>query len=228
MRVNLQNLSRQALVALTAFAAHITGSAIALFIRLLTAARVNWVGIEPIQRQRVYFANHTSNADFVLVWTVLPTALRARTRPVAASDYWLKSRLRAFAGRDVFRAVLIDRNPETRSMDPVELMVQALDDGESLILFPEGKRNMGPERLLRFKTGLYHLACARPDVDMVPVWIENLNHVMPKGEVVPLPLICSVSFGAPLHRVSGEGKIAFLTRAHQALLAMAGDERGAV
>ncbi|MCP5037783.1 MAG: 1-acyl-sn-glycerol-3-phosphate acyltransferase [Rhodobacteraceae bacterium] len=206
------------------FVANITGNAIALFTRFLTAARVNWVGIEPIQRQRVYFANHTSNADFVLVWTVLPAAIRARTRPVAASDYWLKSKLRAFAGRDVFRAVLIDRNPDTRPADPVELMARALDQGSSLILFPEGKRNMGPGKLLPFKTGLYHLARARPEVDLVPVWIENLNYVMPKGEIVPLPLICSVSFGSPMHRAKGEGKKAFLARAEAALLAMSQGE----
>ncbi len=202
-------------------AARVTGNAIALVTRILTAARVNWVGIEPIARQRVYFANHTSNADFVLIWTVLPHALRVRTRPVAAADYWLKSRLRAFAGRDVFRAVLIDRNPETRTADPVALMVEALDEGASLILFPEGKRNMGPDRLLPFKTGLYHLARARPEVDLVPTWLENLNHVMPKGEVVPIPLICSVSFGAPLHLAPGEDKAAFLARARAALLALA-------
>ncbi|HFQ15790.1 MAG TPA: 1-acyl-sn-glycerol-3-phosphate acyltransferase [Rhodobacteraceae bacterium] len=202
-------------------AAHVTGNVIALFTRFLTAARVNWVGIEPIQRQRVYYANHTSNADFVLLWTVLPAALRARTRPVAAADYWLRSRLRAFAGRDVFRAVLIDRNPETRTDDPVDLMCRAIDQGASLILFPEGKRNMGPDRLLPFKTGLYHLALARPEVDLVPTWLENLNHVMPKGEVVPIPLICSVSFGAPLHLAPGEDKAGFLARAHGALLALA-------
>jgi len=207
--------------ALTGAVAHLVGNAIALFVRFLTAARVNWVGIEPIQRQRLYFANHTSNADFVLLWTVLPTALRARTRPVAAADYWLTSRIRAFAGRDVFRAVLIDRNRETRVADPVTLMCQAADEGASLILFPEGKRNMGPERLLDFKTGLYHFARARPDIDLVPTWLENLNHVMPKGEVVPLPLICSVSFGAPLHLAPGENKAAFLARAHAALLALA-------
>ncbi len=100
-------------------------------------------------------------------------------------------------------------------------MVEALDEGASLILFPEGKRNMGPDRLLPFKTGLYHLARARPEVDLVPTWLENLNHVMPKGEVVPIPLICSVSFGAPLHLAPGEDKAAFLARARAALLALA-------
>jgi 1-acyl-sn-glycerol-3-phosphate acyltransferase len=171
--------------------------------------------------QRVYFANHVSNGDMPMIWSVLPPALRRMTRPVAAADYWLKTPLRAFAGRDVFRAVLIDRRPEARSDDPVAQMVAALDEGASLILFPEGKRNMGPNRLEPFKTGLYHLAVARSTVDLVPVWIANLNAVMPKGEIIPLPLMCTVSFGAPIHLAEGEAKQAFLDRAAAALVALA-------
>ncbi len=201
-------------------AAGITGSAITLFARLVTAPRAIWAGIEPVQKQRVYFANHTSNADFVLLWTVLPPALRYRTRPVAALDYWLKTPLRAFIGRDVFNAVLIDRRPEERVADPVALMGEALAEGSSLIIFPEGVRNMGDEALLPFRTGLYHLARQNPDVDLVPVWISNLNRVMPKGEIVPLPLICTLTFGTALHLGEGEDKAAFLARSHAALLAL--------
>jgi 1-acyl-sn-glycerol-3-phosphate acyltransferase len=146
------------------------------------------------------------------------------TRPVAAADYWLKNGLRAFAGRDVFRAVLIDRRPEARTDDPVAQMVVALDEGASLIIFPEGKRNMGDAPLEPFKTGLYHLANARPKIDLVPVWIANLNAVMPKGEVIPLPLMCTVTFGAPIHVAQGEGKEAFLARATAALLALREEE----
>lgn len=202
-------------------AARAVGAGIVMFARLVTAPRAIWAGVDPAPRQRVYFANHTSNADFVLLWAVLPPALRARTRPVAAADYWLKSKLRAFAGRDVFRAVLIDRRPETRADDPVELMTAALDGGDSLIIFPEGLRNMGPEQLLPFKTGLFHVATKRPEVDLVPVWLDNLNSVMPKGEIVPLPLLCTVTYGAPIHLEPGEEKAAFLARAHAALLALA-------
>ena len=183
----------------------------------MTAPRAIWQGIEPIPVQRVYYANHSSNGDFVLLWTVLPAPLRRRTRPVAALDYWLTSPVRAFIGREVFDAVLIDRRPEARSEDPVAQMVAALDQGSSLILFPEGKRNSSDEALLPFKSGLYHLAKARPEVDLVPVWIANLNKVMPKGEVIPVPLICTLTFGAPLHLAGGEGKETFLTRAAQAL-----------
>ena len=206
--------------AVRSLAARMTGQAILLFARFMTAPRAIWQGIEPVHRQRVYFANHSSNGDFVLIWTVLPAQLRRKTRPVAALDYWLASPLRAFVGRDVFNAVLIDRRPEARTEDPVSQMVSALDEGASLIFFPEGRRNSADEPLLPFKSGLYHLATARPEVDLVPVWISNLNKVMPKGEIIPVPLICTVTFGSPLHLESGEAKDVFLARAAAALLAL--------
>lgn len=206
--------------ALRAVAARLFGQAIATFARFITAPRAIWLGIEPVPLQRVYFANHSSNGDFVLLWTTLPAPLRRRTRPVAALDYWLTSPLRAFIGREVFNAVLIDRRPEARMDDPVAQMVAALDQGSSLILFPEGQRNSSEATLLPFKSGLFHLAKARPGVDLVPVWIANLNRVMPKGEVIPVPLICTLTFGAPLHLVEDETKDAFLARATQALLAL--------
>lgn len=205
---------------LRSFAARAVGQAISLFARFMTAPRAIWQGIEPVARQRVYFANHSSNGDFVLLWTVLPPPLRRQTRPVAALDYWLKSPLRAFIGRDVFNAVLIDRRPEARTTDPVAQMVEALDHGSSLILFPEGQRNSSDAVLLPFKSGLYHLAKARPEVDLVPVWIANLNKVMPKGEIIPVPLICTLTFGAALHLSPDEAKDAFLARASTALLAL--------
>lgn len=203
-------------------ASKVMGQAISTFARFITAPRAIWQGIEPVQHQRVYFANHTSNGDFVLLWTALPKPLRRLTRPVAALDYWLSSPLRAFIGRSVFNAVLIDRRPEARTEDPVEQMVSALDQGSSLILFPEGQRNSSEEPLLPFKSGLYHLAKARPGVDLVPVWIANLNRVMPKGEIIPVPLICTLTFGAPLHVESDESKDAFLARARTALMALKG------
>lgn len=208
--------------ALRDIAARVTGQAISTFARFMTAPRAIWQGIEPVPHQRIYFANHSSNGDFVLLWTVLPAPLRRQTRPVAALDYWLSSPLRSFIGREVFNAVLIDRRPEVRTEDPVAQMAAALDQGSSLILFPEGQRNSSEATLLPFKSGLYHLAKARPDVDLVPVWIANLNRVMPKGEIIPVPLICTLTFGAPLHLAGDEPKDAFLARATQALLALKG------
>jgi 1-acyl-sn-glycerol-3-phosphate acyltransferase len=199
----------------------LAAAAVTSFARIVTGVRGNWRDCAPDPRPRVYFANHNSHGDFVLIWTVLPPALRRLTRPVAGADYWNVSPLRRFFGTRVFRAVLIDRNPTTREGDPIALMAASLDTGTSLILFPEGTRNTTDERLLPFKSGLYHLANSRPQVELIPVWIENLNRVMPKGEFVPIPLLCTVTFGAPLRLQEGEDKAAFLERARSALLAAA-------
>ena len=204
----------------------LAAAAVTSFARTVTGVRGNWRDCAPEARPRVYFANHNSHGDFVLIWTVLPPALRRLTRPVAGADYWNVSPLRRFFGTRVFRAVLIDRNPTTRQDDPIALMAASLDAGTSLILFPEGTRNMSDEPLLPFKSGLYHLANARPQVELVPVWIENLNRVMPKGEFVPIPLLCTVTFGAPLSVRDGEDKDAFLGRARTALLGLAPEREG--
>ncbi len=200
--------------------------AIVLFARAITAVRASWPESGMQTRRCVYFANHSSHGDFILIWTVLPPRLRRRLRPVAGADYWLKSTLNSFIGRDVFNAVLIERDREARKADPVTQMTQALDAGSSLILFPEGTRNLTEQILQPFKSGLFHLAQARPDIDLVPVWIDNLNRVMPKGEFVPIPLICTVSFGEPLHIGEAEEKAEFLARAEAALLALAPKRAG--
>ena len=199
--------------------AAVVSSLIGGFVRLVTAVRGIHQGPPPVG-QCVYFANHSSHGDFVLVWTVLSPRLRLLTRPVAGADYWLKGRLRRFIGCNVFNAVLIERNRESRTDDPVAAMTTAVDEGASLIVFPEGTRNMSEAPLLPFKSGLYYLATARPTVDLVPVWIDNLNRVMPKGEIIPIPLICAVTFGTPIRIGEGESKRDFIARAEAALLAL--------
>ena len=200
------------------------------FVRLLTGAQAFWRSGRPNAAQRIFFANHASHGDFVLLWASLPPWLRRHTRPVAGADYWNRSALRRFIGGRVFRAVLIDRErkvspSEARSPDPIEQMVAALANGDSLIIFPEGTRNTTDAVLLPFKSGLFHLAAKYPRAELVPVWINNLARVMPKGQLVPIPLLCTVTFGAALPRIDGEDKAAFLDRARDAMLALRPDHQ---
>lgn len=200
----------------------VVAAVLCLVASVVTGARAIWRGCPPDLRPRVYFANHTSHGDFVLIWAALPPALRAITRPVAGADYWLASPLRRFIAQRVFRSVLIERTPQRSGPNAVEQMGDALAAGGSLIFFPEGTRNMG-EGLLPFKRGLFHLAKAHPDVELVPVWISNLGRAMPKGALIPVPLLCTLSFGTPLQLAAGEDKDAFLNRAREALLATAAE-----
>jgi 1-acyl-sn-glycerol-3-phosphate acyltransferase len=204
------------LASLTAFV--ITSAA-----RLLTGARALWLGCTPQPVQRLYYANHSSHGDFVLLWASLPDELRRRTRPVAGADYWQRDGLRRYLINKVFNGVLIDRERATPEHNPLQPMLDALDQDDSLILFPEGTRNL-EDGLLPFKSGLYHLARLRPEIELVPVWIANPNRVMPKGRALPLPLLCTLSFGTPLEHLQDEGKQAFLERARNALLALAPEE----
>lgn len=199
---------------------NLAASALCSFAKLLTGVRPVWRGNMPDTRQRVYFANHRSHGDFVLVWASLPPRLRHRTRPVAAADYWQANALRRYIADQVFRGVLIDRKFGRHQPNPVELMGEALAAGDSLIIFPEGTRNLG-DGLLPFKNGIYHLAKAHPEAELVPVWIENLGRVMPKGAFVPVPLLCSLTFGQAVSLAPDETRDDFLKRSREALLALA-------
>lgn len=209
-------------------AAHPPAGAIAALGRLISGVQVRWEGSQPEARQRIYVANHSSHLDFVVLWAALPTELRARTRPVAARDYWEQGRLRPFLAQRVFRAVLLDRGaPSPTEAAPahvaarglIDRLVEALGQDGSLIVFPEGTRGSG-EGVAPFKSGIYHLARRRPDIELVPAYLDNLNRILPKGEIFPVPLISTVTFGPALRVEEGEGKRAFLERAHAAVCAL--------
>jgi len=189
------------------------------FTRLITGAQARWLGCAPVPVQRIYFGNHNSHADFALIWASLPIDLRRTTRPVAGADYWDASALKRYIIHEVLHGVVIERSRENSSVDPVDIMAAAVHGGDSLIIFPEGTRNTTDELLLPIKSGIFHLAQQCPQVDLVPVWMDNLGRLLPKGEIVPVPLLCSIAFGTPLRLQPGEEKEAFLARIRNALLA---------
>ena len=187
-------------------------------IRVLTGSQARWAGCPPKAEQRIYFANHQSHADLLLVWAALPRDLRALTRPIAARDYWTKTPFRQWITTKVFNAIYVARE-RTDGEDPLQPLAEALERGDSVILFPEGTRGHAEEPQA-FKSGLYNLAQRFPQVVLVPTWINNVQRVMPKGEVVPVPVLCSVTFGAPVRVEEGEQRRMFLDRARNAVLAL--------
>ena len=268
-------------------------------VRLLTGAQARWYGCPPKAEQRIYFANHQSHADLVMIWAALPEELRSITRPIAARDYWANTPVKRWITTEVFNAVYVERaatapsaaaapesvqaepapqpaavaspaeriepsmepllpatppiaeavnelqgeldlpppppapiapppsvaepappaEPAAPVSDPLAPLVEALRSGDSIIIFPEGTRGHTGEPQ-KFKSGLYTLATMFPDVVLVPAWIDNVQRVMPKGEIVPVPILCSVTFGAPLRVEDGEERRPFLDRARAAVIAL--------
>ncbi len=201
------------------------GQLLALLARLITGAQGHWKGCPPKAEQRIYFANHQSHFDWVLIWAALPHDLRARTRPIAARDYWTSTPLKTWLTTAVFNAVYVNRTrvkgaatDGSEDQDPLEPLIDALGHGDSLVIFPEGTRSAKGDPA-EFKSGLYHLARQFPAVQLVPAWIDNVQRVMPKGEVVPVPILCTVTFGEPLQLAPDEDKGTFLQRARNAVMA---------
>jgi 1-acyl-sn-glycerol-3-phosphate acyltransferase len=280
--------------------AKFTGWSLLALVRLLTGAQARWWGCPPKAEQRIYFANHQSHIDLVMIWAALPEELRSITRPIAARDYWTSSPLKRWITTEVFNAIYVERGGSAPlpadlsvpapaapargapmrervepSMDampapdidwtdsaaaaaaaaaavavavagkqaelllnnaavddearltpgtpeallPLQPLIDALQSGDSIIIFPEGTRGHTGEPQ-KFKSGLYTLAQMFPDVVLVPAWIDNVQRVMPKGEVVPVPILCSVTFGAPIMVEDGEERRPFLDRARSAVLAL--------
>jgi 1-acyl-sn-glycerol-3-phosphate acyltransferase len=198
---------------------NIAGGLLVGLARALVGAYPHWQGSIPSSAQRIYFANHTSHIDTIAIWSALPPAARAVTRPVAAKDYWNKGAVRRYFAVHGLRAVLIERSRQDRQVDPLLPLADALQQGDSLIIFPEGTRGSGPLPV-PFKSGLFHLMEQFPSVELIPVYLENLHRAMPKGALLPIPLICTVRFGAPMQKVPAEDKGTFLERAHGAVVAL--------
>jgi 1-acyl-sn-glycerol-3-phosphate acyltransferase len=188
---------------------------LALLARFLSGASVRWVDCQPDSCQRVYFANHTSHLDAVVLWSALPPEIRNLTRPVAALDYWIAGPVRRYLSTHVFNALLIDRKKIKIHQSPVDIMIREIGNQYSLIVFPEGSRSAG--EIGEFKSGLYYLCKKRPDLELIPVYIDNMNRILPRGEVLPVPLLSCITFGPPIWLEAGEPKTEFLLRAREAV-----------
>lgn len=193
--------------------------------KLITGCRARWLDSPNDTSPRIYFSNHSSHLDSLVIWASLPSATRDRCRMVAARDYWSAGPIRRYIALNVFNVVLIERHQVRKSCNPIDDMCRVLDEGCSLIVFPEGSRQTGTE-IAPFQSGIFHLCRRRPELQFVPVYLENLNRILPKAEFLPVPFISSVTFGRPLQFEPGVTKDAFLTSARNAVERLRGNHAG--
>ena len=193
---------------------------IAILARIVCGCQARWTGQVPQPGPRVFYGNHTSHLDAITIWSALPRECRRACKIIAAKDYWAATKSRRWLACDVFECVLIDRKKVTRESNPLGKMLSVLDQNLAIIIFPEGGRGASGQ-LGEFQSGLWHLGRARPQLEFVPVWLENLNRVLPKGEVIPIPLISAATFGVGFQVAVDDTKETFLKRAHDQLSQLA-------
>lgn len=186
-------------------------------VRLLVGATPRFLGDCIPKGQAIYFANHTSHIDAIAIWSAIPNTERKFVHPVAAKDYWGKTKFRKFIAVNSLNSVLLDR--EIKNQNPLSDLISILANGESLILFPEGTRSQEQEPK-EFKAGIYSLAKQFPHVQLIPIYLDNFNRCMPKGSFIPVPLACSVRFGNPLFIEPSENKKDFLSRIRKAVITL--------
>jgi len=196
---------------------YITRCLLIVTAKFLSGVTVRWADCQPDRCQRVYFANHTSHLDPIVIWSSLPPQVREITRMVAAKDYWDSGPIRRYISKNVFNAMLIDRKNISIHRTPVVVMAEEMADQYSIIIFPEGGRSAG-EEVLEFKSGMYHLAKKRPDLEFIPVYLDNMNRILPRGNVLPVPMLSRIVFGPPIWIETGEKRDTFLARAREAVL----------
>lgn len=161
----------------------------------------------------IYYANHSSNMDSLIIWLSLTDEERQKTSFVGASDYWDKGWLRPYILKNIFNGQTIQRHGSLIANNPITILENLLKDGKSIVIFPEGTRNLVSEDIQDFKSGLFHLARKMPDVPLIPIYLSNTQKMMPKGTFIPLPIVCQSFFGSEFFFNPTDNKITFLNNA---------------
>lgn len=167
----------------------------------------------------IFAPNHYSHLDTLLMSTAVPEPWRSKLMVAAAADYFFDKRWKGAASALALNALPIDR--EVTGRKSADLIRRLIDDGYSLVIYPEGGRSpdgWGQE----FKGGAAYLSI-RTGAAVVPVFIDGTGAIFGKGMKRPEPGSSRVVFGRPLHPEQGESTRRFNARIEAAVTAL-GDE----
>jgi 1-acyl-sn-glycerol-3-phosphate acyltransferase len=164
----------------------------ALFIGLRVRGREHLRETDPF----ILIANHSSHLDTMSLLSLFPLRRLRRIRPVAAADYFERNRFVSVLTKTLFNILPIARKNITAENNPLRRMREAIETGDSIIIFPEGTRGSGQE-MGEFRSGVAHLIEKMPGVPVVPAYLVNMGRSLPKGEFIPVPFFCEIRIGAP-------------------------------
>lgn len=191
-------------------------------VRNQTTLRVEGLDIfDNLEGPVIFVANHSSHLDTALLLTTLPVEWQRRVAVGAAADYFFDAWWRAVGSALAFATFPIERGGVGLSDTPTRL----LDEGWSLVMFPEGTRS--PDGWTRrFRLGAAYLAAAAK-VPVVPVAVVGSYAAMPRGRSWPKPgrPEVHVRYGRPLTLAPDEETRAFGTRVASATATLLDEDR---
>jgi 1-acyl-sn-glycerol-3-phosphate acyltransferase len=154
------------------------------------------------EKQFIIIANHNSHLDTMTLLASIPSRILPKVKPVAASDYFGDTPFKAKLSGYFVNALLISRSEGSNA---IRQMKKALDDGYSLILYPEGTRG-NPEEEQELKPGIALLLSLCPQVKYVPAHLTGMGKALPKGDNLLIPYESSLVYGKPRSSESSDKK----------------------
>jgi 1-acyl-sn-glycerol-3-phosphate acyltransferase len=176
----------------------------------------------PREGPAVLAGNHNSNLDALAIISLMPLRLLPKLRPVAAMDYFLTGGFRSWFANNIIGIIPVKRGSGKEGGNPLALADEALDRGEILVIFPEGTRGE-PETLQEFKKGIGHVAHAKPNVPVIPVFMHGLGKALPRGSMLLVPFNVIVSVGEPLYGTDSYAE--FVSKLQKAMSDLAAAEK---
>lgn len=157
------------------------------------------------QKQFIIIANHTSHMDTVCLMSAIPHSKIISVRPISAIDYFGKSKIQACLSNFFINSLLVDRKLTLNVREQfVGKILEALDEGYSIIIYPEGTRSK-TGNIQDLKFGISYILQERPYIHYIPTYLKGMRYLLSFKNIF-IPSKASVTFGTPSLIKSHENK----------------------